>query len=288
MRRSTLAAAIAVGLALGQWAIVGPAAGQEGLYSEWEQGYKARARLVAGRIPGEGNTPTLIAGVEIAMLPGWKTYWKSPGDAGGVPPQFDWSKSENVADAKVLYPAPKRLSDSAGDAIGYKEHVIFPVEITAKDAKKPVMLRLALEYGMCKEICVPVEAELGLEIAPSGADRPSQALALARDHVPRPQQQRRATDPAFERHTVALAGEKPRISIEARFPDEIAGADVFLSGPDTLYLPVTKKVSEAEGGRIVFEVDLSSGLDVEELKGQTITATLVSEAGQSEATFKVE
>src|SRR5436309_312013 len=75
-----------------------------------------------------------IAGVELQLPEGWKTYWRTPGDAGGVPPTFDWSKSDNLASVKVLYPAPKRFSDRAGDTVGYKGTVVFPVEVIPKDA----------------------------------------------------------------------------------------------------------------------------------------------------------
>ena len=35
------------------------------------------------------------AGIEIRLAPGWKTYWRYPGDSG-VPPRFDFSGSRNV------------------------------------------------------------------------------------------------------------------------------------------------------------------------------------------------
>ncbi|MGZ5914086.1 MAG: protein-disulfide reductase DsbD domain-containing protein, partial [Hyphomicrobium sp.] len=120
-----------------------------GLASDWVEGHSSRARLIAGNG---------MAGVEVEMPEGWKTYWRTPGDAGGVPPSFDWSKSENLAAATVLYPAPKRFSDRAGDTVGYKGTVVFPVRLTAKDPGKPIDLRLSLEYGVCKEICIPAEA----------------------------------------------------------------------------------------------------------------------------------
>ena len=47
-------------------------------------------------------------GIEIALEPGWYTYWRNPGEAG-VPPVFDFSGSENVASVDVMYPAPDAL-----------------------------------------------------------------------------------------------------------------------------------------------------------------------------------
>ena len=83
-----------------------------------------------------------------------------------MPPSFDWSKSANLESAQVLYPAPKRFTDKSGDTIGYKGTVVFPVRLKPKDAGKPIDVRLAFDYGVCKDICIPAQAELALSIAP--------------------------------------------------------------------------------------------------------------------------
>src|SRR4051812_40829530 len=54
-------------------------AGAGAASSDWVEGHNSRARLVAGNG---------IAAVELQMPEGWKTYWRTPGDAGGVPPSF--------------------------------------------------------------------------------------------------------------------------------------------------------------------------------------------------------
>ena len=82
-----------------------------------------------------------------------------PGDAG-VPPTFDWAGSANAATIKVLYPAPMRMPEAGGEAIGYKQAVLFPIEVTPQDPAKPVVLKLALEFGICREICIPATAKL--------------------------------------------------------------------------------------------------------------------------------
>ena len=119
--------------------------------TEWHDGFNSRTRLVSASLDKDGIRQS-YAFVEVAMPKGWKTYWRNPGDAGGVPPGFDWSRSENLGSATVLYAAPHRLTDDAGDTIGYKDHVTFPVLVVAKDAKKPVRLALDMTFGICKDI----------------------------------------------------------------------------------------------------------------------------------------
>jgi len=85
--------------------------------TEWFQGFNNKARLVAGHAVRDGQKG-LYAGVEIEMPSGWDTYWRSPGDAGGVAPEFDWQGSENLDSTHALYPAPQRLHTKAGDVVG--------------------------------------------------------------------------------------------------------------------------------------------------------------------------
>ena len=83
----------------------------------------------------------LLGGIAIQLQPGWKTYWRNPGDSG-VPPRFDFSKSDNVEAVTVLWPAPKKFDDGAGGtSLGYKKQVVLPLRIVAKNADKPVTLR---------------------------------------------------------------------------------------------------------------------------------------------------
>jgi DsbC/DsbD-like thiol-disulfide interchange protein len=256
-----------------------PAAAATGLLvSDWVEGHSSRARLIAG---------SGMAGVEVQMPEGWKTYWRNPGNAGGVPPSFDWSKSENLASATVLYPAPKRFSDRAGDTVGYKGTVVFPVRLTAKDPGKPIDLRLSLEYGVCKEICIPAEASLSLEVAPQTRSEVPDELTAALKQVPAPETERHAGDPVLKRVVSELGAAKPSIVLEAEFPTGSEHADIFIEAPNGLFVPLPKKTADDGAGHVSFNVDLSEDVDLQALKGQTLTATLVSDGGQAETTFSV-
>jgi len=242
--------------------------------SDWVAGHSSRARLVGG-----GG----ILGVELELPPGWKTYWRYPGEAGGVAPSFDWSKSQNLESAEVLYPAPHRLTDAAGETIGYKGSVTFPVRLKAKDPAKPIDVHLALDYGVCKEICIPAQAELSLTLPPDAEISEDLMDAIAR--VPTRPQARRETDPLIKRAAVELGGDKPRIVIEADVPEGSGAVDAFVDAPDGIYVPLPTKVSGDGKGPVTFEVDLSKDVDLSMLKGKQLTATVVSDKGQSEETF---
>lgn len=248
--------------------------------SDWVQAHQSRVRLASGVLaPAEH-----LAGVELELGEGWKTYWRSPGDAGGVPPSFDWTGSENVK-ATVLYPAPKRFVDRSGETVGYKGAVTFPVRLEVADPAKPVRLRLKLEYGICREICVPAEVALSLEV-PAGAKAPvPEALAGALSRVPRDPAKGKDL-PRVKGTTVALAGDKPRVTFEATFPGDAGHADAFAEGPGGVYIPLPRRTS-ASGNTVSFEIDLA-GIDLADIKGKALTLTLTSDAGASEVSLPVE
>ena len=105
--------------------------------SPWQRDAHSAVRLLAGSRSGA----VLLGGIAIQLQPGWKTYWRTPGDSG-VPPRFDFSKSENVEAVTVLWPAPMKFDDGAGGtSLGYKQQVVLPLRIVAKNADKPVTLR---------------------------------------------------------------------------------------------------------------------------------------------------
>lgn len=255
------------------------------LTSSWAEGPKTKARLITGRTDGATGGRLLVF-VDIALEPGWKTYWRTPGDAGGLPPSFDWTKSANLASANVTFPAPERFVDKSGNTIGYHDGVLLPVELVPEKPDQPVSLVVGLHYGICKDVCIPVEVELALEVAP-GQDEALPAEALqALESVPRAQDGLRPGDPVLTAATAKLDGASPKIRIEARFPGDVASADAFLEAPGGLFLPLPERVGDGgAGGLLVFEAGLSADVDLAALKGRPVTVTLVGETGSSFATF---
>lgn len=249
--------------------------------SPWTKGFNNEARLLAGAAETAEGAKN-FAGFEISMPPGWKTYWRTPGEAGGVPPEFDWSGSENLASAKVLYPAPHRLIDKAGATIGYKDRVLFPIEIKSADPSKPIVLRLKAAYGVCKEICIPAEAEISLEVPP--VVTPSSEIADAIGTVPL-SVPRADRDPTLARWSLETQSEKPRLLLEVADPAG-ASVDAFVEAPDGIFLPLPQPIG-AKGTLALFEVDLGDA-DVRTLSGKALTVTLVGAKGQSETTIKLK
>ena len=149
--------------------------------SPWQRDGHSAVRLLAGSRSGA----VLLGGIAFQLQPGWKTYWRTPGDSG-VPPRFDFSKSDNVEAVTVLWPAPMKFDDGAGGhSLGYKKQVVLPLRIVAKNADKPVTLRADISYAVCEKLCIPVEANAELAFT-SVASTEDGALFAALDTVPKP------------------------------------------------------------------------------------------------------
>jgi DsbC/DsbD-like thiol-disulfide interchange protein len=253
--------------------------------SAWDGDARAGVRIVSGVSRVESGQPLLRAGVEIRLAPGWKTYWRYPGDSG-VPPQFDFSKSENVKSVQVSWPAPERMVEADGIIIGYRNSVLFPLRIEPKDAGKPVVLRLALDYAICEKVCIPTQAKAELTIKNGGAAEP--AIAAAEKAVPRAQPL--GADASLSVKTVHRDdGKKPaRILVDIAAP---AGStlSVFAEGPSGDWaLPVPDKVDGAPPGlqRFAFALDgLPPGATG---KGATLKVTAVAGTEAIETTFRLD
>lgn len=175
-------------------------------------------------------------GLRVRLAPGWKFYWRTPGE-GGVPPQFDWSGSRNLQAASVAWPAPHRITIGDADLYGYVDQVVLPVTVQRQQAEAPVELALRVEFGVCKDICILREDRLQHRIASRPAADPQGAALLAawRARVPQPAAaagvtlvSRRVADGKL---TLVLASRQP-----LRMPDLFVegAADAWFGRPVTI------------------------------------------------------
>src|SRR6202795_2271837 len=108
--------------------------------SLWQRDGHSAVRLLAGSRSGA----VLLGGIAFQLQPGWKTYWRTPGDSG-VPPRFDFSKSDNIETVTVMWPAPAKFDDGAGGhSMGYHDGIVLPLRIGGKNAEKTGTLRAAI------------------------------------------------------------------------------------------------------------------------------------------------
>jgi len=223
--------------------------------SNWDSDLNSAMRLLAGGASEDGGVTVLRAGIELQLKPGWKTYWRYPGDSG-IPPRFDFSGSSNVVSTLVAWPAPKRFADGSGMSIGYERGVIFPVRVVPQDPAKPVLLRLKIDYAVCRDLCVPAagQGELTLE---RGKGSFGGMVAAAEARVPKSV----ALD---DRGSLAIRSVRredgpgsSRITVDVAAPAS-QSVDLFAEGPSSDWaLPLPERVAGAPPGlqRFAFALD---------------------------------
>ena len=81
--------------------------------------------------------------------------------------------------------AAKFDDGAGGHSLGYKNQIVLPLRIVAKNADKPVTLRADINYAVCEKLCIPVEANAELAFT-SVASTEDSALFAALDTVPKP------------------------------------------------------------------------------------------------------
>ena len=141
-----------------------------GLESNWGISDASKVRLISP-LSHNNNKDKIILGLEYHLEPEWKTYWQSPGE-GGFPQELSWNKSTNVSSIDIDWPTPSEFEILGIKSIGYQEEVIFPLTVHLIDPQQPTSINLSINYLTCKEICIPGNANLDIEI-PAGNGVPT-------------------------------------------------------------------------------------------------------------------
>jgi DsbC/DsbD-like thiol-disulfide interchange protein len=249
--------------------------------SNWDQGSNSAARLIAG----SRSANVLLGGIEFKLSPNWKTYWRTPGDSG-VPPRFDFSKSDNVESVTVLWPAPVAFDDGAGgQSLGYKQQVVLPLRIAPKDASQPVTLRAQVDYAICEKLCVPVEATLELPFATTVSTQDSNlSHALAR--VPKPGHLGDAGKLGVRSVKLDEAGKRVLIDVIAPASENIR---LFVEGPTPDWaLPQPTRVGPSPDGSIRYAFALDGLPPNTEAKGAELRLTIAGDNDAYDIPVKLE
>src|ERR1700744_1389754 len=218
--------------------------------SPWLRDGHSAVRVLAGSRSGA----VLLGGIAFQLQPGWKTYWRTPGDSG-VPPRFDFSKWKNIEAVTILWPAPTKFDDGAGGhSLGYHDQVVLPLRIVAKNADKPVTLRASINYAVCEKICIPVEADAELPFT-SVASTEDNTLFAALDTVPKPAS---VGDPnPLTIRDVKREG-KSTVLVDVVAPDDVKPLNLFVEGPTPawgLSVPQPPEHSPPGVKRFSFQLD---------------------------------
>ncbi len=214
--------------------------------SAWAEAEGGRMRLVA-LAPDAGGK--IRAGLQIEPKPGWITYWREPGNSG-IPPQVTIAPASGVSLDAIAYPVPKHFSKGGIEDIAYDAPVTLPLSLTA--GKGQVEIDAAIFIGICKDICIPFQANLSLKLG-SAMSRPEEEaiLAAADASLPKPP----SADFRVTAH--ALSADLKTLSLTLALPADAKGTpDIIVTGPSGYAF--TKQSGGKRDGA-TFQADMTIG-----------------------------
>lgn len=133
-----------------------------------------RAELRPGWRLADGSH---MAALQLSLAPGWKTYWRAPGDAG-IPPQFTWQAQRGTRAIDIHWPTPEVFHQSGMRSVGYEGEVVLPLRVDLGTNRGDVTLRGTIDLGICKDICLPHEVKVSITL-PADATQPDPTIAAA-------------------------------------------------------------------------------------------------------------
>lgn len=211
--------------------------------SDWARTDHSAVRLISAT---NGVGRELRLGLEFDLKPGWKTYWRSPGDAGFAA-RLNWSGSENLDAAELLWPAPERFQLFGLDTFGYAGQIVLPIVARPRAVDQPVSLRLAVEYLVCEQICVPYEAALRLDLAAGTGATPTAHAHLINRFMSRVPGDGSGAGLAIERAEF-VAGVRPELRVSVSGVEPFVGPDLYVEGSSQWSFG-KPNVMLADGGR---------------------------------------
>ncbi len=111
---------------------------------------------------------THMAAIRIRLAEGWKTYWRAPGEAG-IPPSLNLQGSRNLASVALHWPVPEVFDTAGMQTIGYTEDLVLPMSLTPRQMGRDMQLKGKVHLGVCKDVCMPTEAEISVTLPMEGA-----------------------------------------------------------------------------------------------------------------------
>ncbi len=232
-----------------------------------------QARLVAA-VEGVGEGDAAPLALEIRLQPGWKTYWRSPGDAG-LPPEITWTGSTNLKEARFAYPAPRRMTTLGIETVGYEGDVTFPVRAVPIEAGKPLDLKAGVDMLVCSQICVPQHVDVGLSLPAGPALAGAEANIVSRAENTAPGDGRAA---GLEIRAIRTQGAALEVEATAREPFDTPDVFVELEPPLVLTAPTVRLSDGGHTAVLRFHVPVPDAPEAADLVGRQATLTLVDGA----------
>ncbi len=259
-------------------AILWPGAAFSEAATDWLDGSKADIRLISATT-AVGDLGTIPLGVEVRLEDGWKTYWRSPGDAG-VPPFVAWDGSSNLAEARFQWPAPVRFNYYDLETFGYQKSVVFPIQVRVAKTGEGVSLRAQVDLLICDDVCIPHTFNAALDL-PAGPAQPSEYAKLIYQYQSQVPGDGSRVGLVFEGADVSGPAAKPLIRAAFRALTPFQAPDLLVEGHEDVVFSKPRFEFHDQGRLVLASVAaedvFGEGASVD-LKSDPVVFTLIDGA----------
>ncbi|MDF1776720.1 MAG: protein-disulfide reductase DsbD family protein [Rhizobiaceae bacterium] len=204
--------------------------------SAWSETEGGRIRITALEPSEDGSIRAVL---DVDLLPGWKTYWRDPGEAG-VPPSLEFDGSTNIKDAVIHFPAPERIKDDYSTWAGYTYPVAFPLTLSQDNAGTASTLEANVFLGLCQSICIPFQTSFVVTIDPKTPANAFEKRLVHKAFMALPEQPGKG----FDIVSAALDKDDARLTLAIALPDGAKEAELFVTGPAGWYFETPRLISQ--------------------------------------------
>jgi suppressor for copper-sensitivity B len=208
-----------------------------------------------------------------------------------MPPVFDWSGSENLAEEpEMIWPMPLRTL-AYGESLNlYKDEVIFPVEFRAADPTKPIKLHLKVLFGACRNMCVPEMAAHEVILPPSaGTPKVNDAnTKLIEAYVGRkPSHDPSETGLEIQGVSALVDEAKAYLAIRVKGLRTASSSLVLIEGADLTRVAEVKPRATGDGLTKLLMLKLGPASNLRGLSGKRVRVTVIDDGRALEQVWVV-
>ena len=242
----------------------------------------AKVRLLfSGEI--DSSTRQVYAGLQVQLDSPWKTYWRSPGEAG-IAPSLTWRSATNLVSTDWRWPTPERFDLLGIQTLGYQGNVTFPLLLTVGDTEQPVELSGVLRLSTCTTVCLLTDYPIDLSFIPANLNNDHEAAFLidkALSQVPGP-----SNGSGLSVDSVGWDAQDQSLIIGATSIEDWQHTDVILDGPEDVSFSLPEL--RFSGNQLQAIVKASHWIGPVDLEQQNVNVTLVNDQQAIEVTMRVQ